>query len=81
MKISLTHSLALLCVAAAPMLSLSGCDALAGKKDYAYFRQHLDEAKSVADQCQMNGTSGMSKAQMSQCDAARDAYANRNYSY
>ncbi|MCW5297238.1 EexN family lipoprotein [Herbaspirillum lusitanum] len=79
MKISLTHSLALLCVAAAPLLS--GCDALAGKKDYAYFRQHLDEAKSVADQCQMNGTSGMSKAQMSQCDAARDAYANRNYNY
>ena len=81
MKISLTHSLALLCVAAAPMLFLSGCDALAGKKDYAYFRQHLDEAKSISDQCQMNGTSGMSKAQMSQCDAARDAYANRNYNY
>lgn len=79
MKISLTHSLALLCVAAAPLLA--GCDAFAGKKDYAYFRQHLDEAKSVADQCQMNGTSGMSKGQMSQCDAARDAYANRNYSY
>ena len=25
--------------------------------------------------------SGMSKAQMSQCDAARDAYSNRNYNY
>ncbi|WP_034298379.1 EexN family lipoprotein [Herbaspirillum sp. RV1423] len=78
MKISLKHSLALLCIAA-PLLA--GCDAMAGKKDYAYFRQHLDEAKSVADQCQLNGTSGMSKAQIAQCDAARDAYSNRNYAY
>ena len=70
--------LVLLCMTA-PLLA--GCDAMAGKKDYAYFRAHLDEAKSVSDQCQLNGTSGMSKAQISQCDAAREAYGNRNYAY
>ncbi|MFJ3046870.1 hypothetical protein ACIPEN_13650 [Herbaspirillum chlorophenolicum] len=69
---------ALLCV----MLPLlSACDAFAGKKDYIYFRQHLDEAKSVADQCLMNGTSGMSAAQIKVCDIAREAYANRNLNY
>jgi len=78
MNTSLKQSLALLCIAA-PLLA--GCDALAGKKDYAYFRQHLDEAKSVSDQCQLNGTSGMEKQQIAQCNAARDAYSNRNYSY
>lgn len=69
---------ALLCVAL-PMLS--ACDAVAGKKDYAYFRAHMDEAKSAADQCSLNGTSGMSNAQIKVCDAAREAYSNRNYSY
>ena len=78
MNTALKHSLALLCIAA-PLLS--GCDAVAGKKDYAYFRKHVDEAKSVADQCQLNGTSGMEKDKIAQCDAARDAYANRNYTY
>jgi hypothetical protein len=78
MKISLKHTFALCCIAA-PLLA--GCDAMAGKKDYAYFRQHIDEAKSVSDQCQLNGTSGMSKEQIAQCGAARDAYSNRNYSY
>jgi len=60
---------------------LAGCDALAGKKDYAYFRKNVDEAKSVSDQCSMNGTSGMSTAQIATCNAARDAYANRNFNY
>ena len=69
---------ALLC-AALPLLS--ACDAFAGKKDYAYFRQHVDEAKSVADQCVMNGTSGMSAAQIKICDVAREAYNNRNLNY
>lgn len=69
---------ALLC-AVLPLLS--ACDAFAGKKDYAYFRQHVDEAKSVADQCSMNGTSGMNAAQMKVCDVAREAYANRNLAY
>ena len=78
MNTSLKQSLLLLCLTA-PLLA--GCDAMAGKKDYAYFRQHLDEAKSVADQCQLNGTSGMEKTQIAQCDAARDAYSNRNFTY
>jgi hypothetical protein len=78
MNTSLKQSFALLCMVA-PLLA--GCDALAGKKDYAYFRQHLDEAKSVSDQCQLNGTSGMEKSQIAKCNAAHDAYANRNYSY
>ncbi|MBO9537948.1 hypothetical protein [Herbaspirillum sp.] len=69
---------ALLC-AVLPLLS--ACDAFAGKKDYAYFRQHIDEAKSVADQCVMNGTSGMSLAQIKICDVAREAYNNRNLNY
>ncbi|MBP0597625.1 EexN family lipoprotein [Herbaspirillum sp. LeCh32-8] len=69
---------ALLCVA---LPVLSACDAVAGKKDYAYFRQHIDEAKSVADQCSLNGTSGMSNAQIKVCDAAREAYGNRSFSY
>lgn len=69
---------ALLCVA---LPLLSACDAIAGKKDYAYFRQHIDEAKSVADQCSLNGTSGMSSAQVKVCDAAREAWGNRNFSY
>ncbi|MFL9922984.1 hypothetical protein PQR62_01815 [Herbaspirillum lusitanum] len=66
---------ALLCVA---LPLLAACDAVAGKKDYAYFRKNLDEAKSISDQCSLNGTSGMNKAQMAECDAAREAYANRN---
>jgi hypothetical protein len=69
---------ALLCVAV-PVLS--ACDAFAGKKDYAYFRQHIDEAKSVADQCSLNGTLGMDAAQVKVCNIAREAYANRNLSY
>lgn len=69
---------ALLCVA---LPLLAACDAVAGKKDYAYFRQHIDEAKSVADQCSLNGTSGMSVAQVKVCDAAREAWGNRNYNY
>ncbi len=68
----------LLCIA---MPLLAGCDALAGKKDYAYFRKNVDEAKSVSDQCSMNGTSGMGQAQIATCNAARDAYANRNFNY
>lgn len=78
MNTALKHTLVLLCIAA-PLLS--GCDAFAGKKDYAYFRQHIDEAKSVSDQCQLNGTSGMAADQIAQCTAARDAYSNRNYNY
>jgi len=78
MNSALKRSLVLLCLAV-PLLA--GCDALAGKKDYSYFRKHLDEAKSVSDQCQLNGTSGMAKDQIAKCDAARDAYANRGYSY
>lgn len=69
---------ALLCIAVA---LLSGCDGIGGKKDYAYFRQRLDEAKSVADQCSLNGTSGMSTAQIRVCDAAREAWGNRNFNY
>ena len=76
--ISLKQTLALLCIAA-PLLS--ACDAFAGKKDYAYFRQHIDEAKSVSDECQLNGTSGMQASKIAQCDAARSAYANRSYAY
>jgi hypothetical protein len=78
MTISLKQTLVLLCVAV-PLLS--GCDAFAGKKDYAYFRKHIDEAKSVADECQLNGTSGMEVSKIAQCDAARSAYANRSYAY
>lgn len=70
--------LALICIAA-PLLA--ACDANAGKKDYAYFRQHLDDAKSVSDQCSLNGTSGMNRSQISECDAAREAYANRKLAY
>jgi hypothetical protein len=73
-----TRLLALLCVAA-PLLA--ACDLTAGKKDYAYFRQNLDQAKSVSDQCSLNGTSGMNKAQISECDAAREAYSNRKLTY
>ncbi|MFJ3058632.1 hypothetical protein [Herbaspirillum sp. NPDC087042] len=69
---------ALLCIA---LPLLSACDAIGGKKDYAYFRQNLDEAKSVADQCSLNGTSGMSATQIRVCDAAREAYGNRNFNY
>ncbi|QNB08727.1 hypothetical protein G5S34_19540 [Herbaspirillum frisingense] len=69
---------ALLCIA---LPLLSACDALAGKKDYAYFRQHMDEAKSVSDQCQLNGTSGMNQGQIKVCEAAREAWANRNFNY
>ncbi|HZG19823.1 MAG TPA: hypothetical protein VE092_07365 [Herbaspirillum sp.] len=69
---------ALLCIA---LPLLSACDALAGKKDYAYFRQHIDEAKSVSDQCQLNGTSGMNPAQIKVCEAAREAWGNRNFNY
>lgn len=69
---------ALLCVA---LPLLSACDAIGGKKDYAYFRKHVDEAKSVSDQCSLNGTSGMSDAQIKVCDAAREAYGNRNLTY
>ncbi|EOA03895.1 MULTISPECIES: hypothetical protein [Herbaspirillum] len=69
---------ALLCIA---LPLLSACDALAGKKDYAYFRQHMDEAKSVSDQCQLNGTSGMNQSQIKVCEAAREAWANRNFNY
>lgn len=78
MNTSLKRLLALLCIA---MPLMAGCDMMAGKKDYAYFRKHLDEAKSASDQCLLNGTSGMSKAQIAQCDAAREAYGNRNYAY
>lgn len=78
MNTALKHTLVLLCIAA-PLLS--GCDAVAGKKDYAYFRQHMDEAKSFSDQCQLNGTSGMEANQIAQCAAAREAYSNRNFNY
>lgn len=78
MTTSMKHLLALVCVAA-PLLA--GCDLMTGKKDYTYFRHHLDEAKSVSDQCQLNGTSGMSTTQIAQCDAAREAYGNRNFTY
>ncbi|MFL9878506.1 hypothetical protein PQR63_08940 [Herbaspirillum rhizosphaerae] len=81
MNTVLKRSLALLCLVVPFTPLLSGCDAIAGKKDYAYFRQHIDEAKSVSDQCQLNGTSGMERDKIAQCDAARDAYANRNYNY
>ncbi|NUU01892.1 EexN family lipoprotein [Herbaspirillum robiniae] len=74
-----TISLCALLCAAMPLLS--ACDAVAGKKDYAYFRQHIDEAKSVSDQCSLNGTSGMSPTQIRVCDAAREAYGNRNFNY
>jgi len=72
------HYVVLLCFAG-PLLA--GCDAMAGKKDYAYFRAHLDEAKSVADECQLNGTSGMDQDKISQCDSARQAYGNRKLTY
>jgi len=78
MKIDFKQSLALLCVT---LPLLAACDVAGGKKDYAYFRKHIDEAKSTVDQCQINGTSGMAKEKIAQCDAARDAYANRNYAY
>lgn len=73
-----TRVAALLCIAV-PVLS--ACDALAGKKDYNYYRAHLDEAKSKADQCSLNGTSGMNQQQIRECDIAREAYANRNFNY
>jgi len=60
---------------------LAGCDAFAGKKDYAYFREHVDEAKAVSDECQLNGTSGMKSDKIAQCDAARQAYGNRKQTY
>ena len=53
MNISLKYTAVLMCLA---VLVLAACDDLGGKKDYAYFRQHIDEAKSVADECQLNGT-------------------------
>ena len=60
---------------------LAGCDAFAGKKDYAYFREHVEEAKAVSDECQLNGTSGMNPNKIAQCDAARQAYGNRKQTY
>ena len=78
MNINFKQSFVLLCVT---LPLLAACDLTGGKKDYAYFRKHIDEAKSTVDQCQINGTSGMAKDKMAQCDAARDAYANRNYAY
>jgi len=69
--------LAVLCIA---LPLLAACDKLS-KKDYAYFRQNIDEAKSAMDQCALNGTSGMNKAQIAVCDAAREAYGNRNFGY
>jgi hypothetical protein len=69
---------ALLCIA---LPLLSACDAVAGKKDYAYFRKNIEEAKSVSDQCQLNGTSGMNEEQIRVCGAAREAWGNRNFNY
>jgi len=78
MNISLKYCAVLICLAV-PMLT--ACDSFSGKKDYAYFRQHVDEAKSVSDECQLNGTSGMDQKKIAECDAARQAYSNRNYTY
>ena len=69
---------ALLCIA---LPLLSACDVVSGKKDYAYFRKYIDEAKSVSDQCQLNGTSGMNEEQIRICGAAREAWGNRNFNY
>jgi len=75
MNIALKHYVVLLSIAV-PLLA-----ACSGKKDYSYYRNHLDEAKSFSGECQLNGTSGMEKDVIFQCDAARQAYNNRNYNY
>lgn len=78
MIISLRYYVVLICLAG-PMLT--GCDNFGSKRDYAYFRHNIDEAKSVSDECQLNGTSGMDQKKIAECDAARQAYANRNFTY
>lgn len=55
------------------LIAATGCDQFGGRKDYMYFRAHRDEAKSVMDQCRINGRSGMNQSQLTVCHAAREA--------
>jgi hypothetical protein len=61
------------------VILMTGCDSDEGMKNYEFFKDHPDQARSVIGECRLNGTRGMDSKRNAICEAAVAADKSTQY--